>query len=173
GERGGRPPGPRPGPPPRCRASAAPPRIRDAGTWSRAPRRRTPHRPAAGQGSAAHRLPPPLARLDHTASWKFPRHKSRGRAEADGGTAPTARETSPHHGQALTRDGRAPPGTRRSSSGLVLAARSRRRSHRGGARGGYARVPAPLGPRLREGDVERRVLRRGLGLPGSLLAVVR
>ncbi len=54
------------------------------------------------------------------------------------------------------------------ASRRVLAARPRRRSHRDGTRRRDAGVPPDVGSRPHQGDVERRLLRRGLGLQGRL-----
>src|SRR2546426_9575999 len=77
----------------------------------------------------------------------------------------TAVVDSPHD-EARARRRRPRRAAGRSSTRRVLAPRARRRPHGQGPRGGDARLPPAVRPRPRQGHVERRLLRRGLGVPG-------
>src|SRR5204863_3907304 len=81
------------------------------------------------------------------------------------------REDARPHDEARARPRRARPASRGPPAGRLLATRARRRPHGQGPRGRDARVPPPLRPRPDQAHVERRVLRRGLGLQGRLHGV--
>src|SRR3989441_2779734 len=77
----------------------------------------------------------------------------------------TAVVDSPHD-EARARRRRPRRAAGRSSTRRVLAPRARRRPHGQGSRGGDAQLPPAGCPPPPPGDVDRRLLRRGLGLPG-------